>query len=146
MLNIETNKKILASQKGLSLVEILIALTLLAIAGTFVVGSVLDNLREGEIKSAKIQIKNISGILTDYKRKCGTYPTEDALIAAPTTGRECKRYPPNGFIQGGKIPEDPWGYEFIYKSNGRDFEIISTGPDGMEGGEGEDADISSKDI
>ena len=150
MLNIETSKKILASQKGLSLVEILIALTLLAIAGTFVVGSVLDNLREGEIKSAKIQIKNISGILTDYKRKCGTYPTEeqglDALIAAPTTGRECKRYPPNGFIQGGKIPEDPWGYEFIYKSNGRDFEIISTGPDGMEGGEGEDADISSKDI
>ena len=110
----------------------------------------MDNLREGEIKSAKIQIKNISGILTDYKRKCGTYPTEeqglDALIAAPTTGRECKRYPPNGFIQGGKIPEDPWGYEFIYKSNGRDFEIISTGPDGMEGGEGEDADISSKDI
>lgn len=150
MLNTKARNEILTSQKGLSLVEILIALTLLAIAGTFVVGSVLDSLREGEVKSAQIQIKNLSGILTDYKRKCGSYPTEDqgldALIQAPTTGRECRRYPPNGFIQGGKIPEDPWGYEFVYKADGRSFEIISYGPDGMEGGEGDDADISSKDI
>lgn len=142
--------KTLKSQAGLSLVEILIALTLLALAGTFVVSNVIESLREGEINSAKIQISKLGEILTDYKRKCGIYPTSeqglDALIGAPTTGRECKRYPPNGFIQGGKIPQDPWGYEFVYESDGRTYKIISYGPDGIEGGEGTDADISSEDI
>lgn len=143
-------KKALKSQAGLSLVEILIALTLLALAGTFVVSNVIDSLREGEVNSAKIQIQKLGEILTDYRRKCGLYPTTeqglDALIAAPTTGRECRRYPPNGFISGGKIPQDPWGYEFIYQSDGRSYQIISYGPDGMEGGEGVDADISSEDL
>lgn len=143
-------KKALQSQKGLSLVEILIALTLLALAGTFVVTNVIESLREGEINSAKIQIQNLENVLTDYRRKCGLYPTTeqglDALVAAPTTGRECRRYPPNGFIQGGKIPQDPWGYEFLYESDGRKYRIISYGPDGIEGGEGADADISSEDL
>lgn len=144
------NSRILKSQAGLSLVEILIALTLLALAGTFVVSNVIDSLREGEVNSAKIQIQKLGEILTDYRRKCGIYPTTeqglDALIAPPTSGRECRRYPPNGFIQGGKIPEDPWGYEFLYESDGRKYRIISYGPDGMEGGEGSDADISSEDL
>lgn len=143
-------KKVVNSQAGMSLVEILIALTLLALAGTFVVSNVIDSLREGEINSAKIQIQKLGEVLTDYRRKCGLYPTTeqglDALVSPPTTGRECKRYPPNGFIQGGKIPQDPWGYEFAYNSDGRNYEIISYGPDGIEGGEGTDADISSKEL
>ena len=38
---------ILKSQRGMSLVEILIALTILGIAGTFVVGQVFQNLQDG---------------------------------------------------------------------------------------------------
>lgn len=140
---------ILKSQRGMSLVEILIAITLLGVVGTLVVSNVIDSLREGETNSTRIQIKNLHGILTDYKRKCGLYPTSDqgldALVEKPTSGKECKRYPPNGFIDGGKIPEDPWGNEFDYKSDGRDYTIISYGVDGVEGGDGWDADISNKD-
>lgn len=140
---------ILNSQRGMSLVEILIAITLLGVVGTLVVSNVIDSLREGETNSTKIQIKNLGNILLDYKRKCGLYPTSDqgldALIQAPTSGKECKRYPPNGFIEGGKIPEDPWGNEFLYESDGREYTITSFGVDGVEGGEGYDADISSKD-
>jgi general secretion pathway protein G len=142
-------KVILQNQRGLSLIEILIALTLLAVAGTFVVGQVFDNLREGEINSAKIQIQKIGDILSDYRRKCGRYPTTDqgldALVSNPGEDA-CRRYPPNGFIKGGKIPQDPWGEEFIYESDGRKYTIISTGPDRLEGGEEYDADISSEDL
>jgi general secretion pathway protein G len=141
---------ILKSQRGMSLVEILIALTLLGVAGTFVVSSVFDNLREGEIQSTKIQIQKLGDILRDYRRKCGAYPTSeqglDALVNAPTTGKECKRYPPNGFIENGKIPRDPWDNEFEYESTGKKYTIISYGPDGEEGGEGVDADINSQDL
>jgi len=141
--------QILTSQKGMSLVEILIAITLLGVVGTLVVTNVIDSLREGETNSTKIQIKNLGNILLDYKRKCGLYPTSDqgldALVQAPTSGKECKRYPPNGFIEGGRIPEDPWGNEFLYESDGRDYTIISFGVDGVEGGDSWDADISNKD-
>jgi len=43
------------------------------------------------------------------------------------------------------IPEDPWGNEYIYICPGEheDFDLISLGADGEEGGEGFDSDIYS---
>lgn len=141
---------LIKSQAGMSLMEILIALTLLGIAGTFVATNVYDRLQEGKVESTRIQIQSLGDILKDFRRKCGTYPTTDqgldALINKPTGGRECRRYPPNGFIEDGKIPLDPFDSEFIYESDGRSYTIISLGADGMEGGEGFDADISSADL
>lgn len=142
--------KLLRSQQGLSLIEILIALTLLALAGTFVGGQVFDNLQEGKVQTCKIQIKSISDRLKEFRRDCGYFPTTDqgldALLEKPTGGRECKRYAPSGYIEGGKVPLDPWDGEYIYESDGKTFTIISLGNDGAEGGEGFDADINSKDI
>lgn len=142
--------KILKSQKGLSLIEILIALTLLALAGTFVATKVFDQLAEGKIESAKIQIKNFGEALNDFRRHCNRYPTEEqglqALLEKPTGGRDCKNYRPGGYID--KLPEDPWGYDYVYLSpdEGRSYVIVSYGRDGEEGGEGEDADIRSDEI
>jgi general secretion pathway protein G len=147
-------KTILRSQAGLSLIEILIALTLIALAGTFVGGKVFDNFQRGKVTSAQIQIKSLSDRLKEFRRDCNSYPTTDqgldALINKPAggvNGRECKRYAPGGYIEGGKVPLDPWDNEFIYESaDGRTFEIKSLGADGAEGGEDFDADISSKDL
>src|SRR3989338_2684813 len=106
-------KMILKNSRGMSIIEILIALTLLGLAG-----KVFDNLQEGRVDSTKIQIQKLGERLKDFRRKCGQYPlTEqglDALLTAPTGGKECKRYPPDGFIEGGKIPQDPWEMEFTY--------------------------------
>jgi general secretion pathway protein G len=136
---------IIQNQKGFSLIEILIALTLLAVAGTFVVGKFMDSLNEGQVKSTKIQMSNLDARLKDFRRKCGVYPTSEqgleALVTKPTGGRECKDYPTNGFIEGEAIPKDPWENDFIYESDGKTFNISSFGPDGEAGGEGNDADI-----
>jgi general secretion pathway protein G len=44
------------------------------------------------------------------------------------------------------IPKDPWGNDYEYFSSGpRDFEVVSRGADGRDGGQGADADISSND-
>ncbi len=143
-------KVILKSQQGMSLIEILIALTLLALAGTFVGGRVFENLQEGKVQTTKIQMKSLGDRLKEFRRDCNFYPTTemglDALIQKPTGGRECKRYAPGGYIEGGKIPLDPWDAEYIYESDGRTFTIISLGADNAEGGEGVDADINSNDL
>lgn len=143
-------QKIMKSEAGMSLIEILIALTLLALAGTFVGGKVFEQLQEGKVQSCRIQIKSLSDRLKEFRRDCNFLPTTDmgldALISKPEGGRECKRYAPGGYIEGGKVPLDPWDSEFIYESDGKTFEIKSLGADNTEGGEGTDADISSKDI
>jgi len=151
LLNIKkSSHQILKSQAGLSIMEILIALTLIGLAGTFIVSRVLDNLEEGKQEAAKIQINNLKNRLLDYKRRCGQFPSSeqglDALVQAPTAGEQCKRYPANGFIEGGRIPMDPWDNEYVYTSDGRNYGIISLGADGAEGGEGFDSDINSKEI
>lgn len=143
-------RKILASQSGMSLIEILIALTLLGLAGTFVASKVTERLAEGQVQTAKIQIRSISERLKEFRRDCNFIPTTDqgldALVEKPTGGRECKRYAPGGYIEGGKIPLDPWDGEYIYESDGKTFTIISLGSDNAEGGEGAEADINSKDL
>ncbi|MCB9095063.1 MAG: type II secretion system major pseudopilin GspG [Halobacteriovoraceae bacterium] len=146
--------KFLRSNAGFSLLEILIALTLLGIAGAFVASKVLDNLQEGKVEAARIQIQRLGGILDEFKRHCNRYPTTEqglsALLEKPTAvgGRECKRYRPGGYIKDGKLPLDPWDNEFIYESpdEGRTYTIISLGSDGLEGGDGFDADIVSSDL
>lgn len=141
-------QKILKSQAGMSLIEILISLTLLALAGTFVGGKVFERLQEGKVQSAKIQIQSLSERLKEFRRDCNFLPTTemglDALKEKPT-GRDCKRYAPGGYIEG-KIPTDPWDQEFIYESDGKVFSIKSLGADNAEEGEGFDADIDSKDF
>jgi general secretion pathway protein G len=130
---------------GFSLIEILIALTLLALVGTFVAGKMFDQLEEGKVKAATIQMGNFKNALKDYRRKCNFYPTSDqgleALLSKPS-GKDCKNYPPDGFLDEEEIPLDPWDEEFVYDSDGKKFNIISYGRDAAEGGEGFDADIS----
>lgn len=141
----QTESPSLLNQKGFSLIEILIALTLLGIAGTFVAGQIFDRLHEGQVRSTEIQMQNLAKQLQDYRRRCNYYPTTEqgleALLAAPTSGRLCRNYPPNGFLETSNLPEDPWGNTYVYTSDGRTFNIFSLGPDAEEGGEGKDADI-----
>ena len=44
---------------------------------------------------------------------------------------------------------DPWGNPYQYNTpgpDGRDYEVVSYGADGREGGEGEDADVVHWDL
>ena len=110
---------------------------------------VLDRLRKARPEKAKIDIKQIGLALDMYAADNGQYPTTeqglDALIRKPTSPPEpmnwTTRYvDPTNF-------EDPWAAVYIYESpsthEGYDYDLYSLGADGQEGGEGEDADITS---
>jgi general secretion pathway protein G len=119
---------LLQNQSGFTLIEILIALTLIALAGTFVAGKFFENLHEGQVNSTKIQMSNLDGRLKEFRRKCGFYPTTED-------------YPQNGFVEDNQVPKDPWDHDFVYESDGKTFNISSLGSDGEVGGTGTDADI-----
>ena len=143
-------RQTLRQNQGFSLIEILVGLTLLALAATFIGGQVFDRLEEGRVSSTKIQIQNLGQILEDYRRICFQYPTGDqgleALISKPGEGQECKAYPENGFIKQAKVPTDAWERPFFFESDGQKYRITSLGRDGTEGGAGTAADIKSDEL
>ena len=67
-------------------------------------------------------------------------------VYSRTLGQLFLTIPIEAYIK--KVPLDPWGNPYIYLSPGAngDFDLISYGPDGESGGEGENADIESWNI
>lgn len=135
------------SQGGFTLTEILIALSLMAIAIGFVGSKLFEQFEDGKKNAASVQMKTLQGVLKDFRRDCNFYPTTeqglDALISKPSTGRECKRYRPAGYLDATEVPLDPWDNEFIYESDGKTFNIVSLGPDAEEGTE-DDISLNKK--
>ena len=70
------------------------------------------------------------------------------MVEPPAVGQLARKWREGGYIEKGKVPMDPWGNEYIYLSPGihGDFDIISYGADGEQGGEGKDKDINSWEI
>ena len=138
------------SNDGFTLTEMLIVIAVIAMIATLVVSNVAKRFAQAKVDATKIQIKQLGTVLDQFKLTCNFYPLTDqgmdALIKKPP-GRECKNYLEGGFIQGGKVPKDAWGNDFVYVSpDGKKYTIKSLGADEKEGGEGDDKDISSDDI
>lgn len=143
-------KTTLRNSQGFTLTEMLIVIALIGVVGTFVTVQVVGKFNRAKVDSTKIQIRQLSTILKNYRLDCGQYPTTeqglDALIEKPTGGPDCRSYDPEGYVSDGKYPQDAFGNDFLYNSDGKTYEVISLGNDGKEGGEDIDADISSKNL
>lgn len=142
----------MTKKTGFSLVEVLIALVIVAIMVALVglnLGGAAD---EARVVQTQAQIQTLSEAVRLFHAQQGFYPTQqqglEALVREPTTPPRPPRFPEAGYLGRRTLPEDAWGRPFIYLRPGRDgepFEILSYGADGMEGGEGVNANISSSD-
>ncbi|MCI0469905.1 MAG: type II secretion system major pseudopilin GspG [Nitrospirae bacterium] len=134
---------------GFTLLEVIIVVTILAILAAIVAPRIIGRTDDARITEAKLQIKNFETALKLFKLDNGFYPGTgqglQALIAKPGTGKIPNSYRDGGYLEQKKIPLDPWQNPYIYMSPGihNDFDILSLGADGKEGGEGKDADIKS---
>lgn len=134
-------------QTGFTLIEIMVVLAILAGLVAMVAPNIIGEAGEARVKTAKAEMANISSALSMYKLNNFTYPSTsqglEALVSKPSGSPEPKNYKDGGYMP--KLPIDPWGNPYLYLSQQGKFEIISFGADGEEGGEGDAADISSKD-
>lgn len=136
-------------KSGFTLLEIIIVVLILSLLVGIVAPKIMGRADDAKIADAKIQIRNFETALKLFKLDNGFYPDTqqglETLINKPTTGRIPNNYKDGGYLEQKKIPVDPWGNPYIYVSPGihGDFDIISLGNDGKEGGEGKDADITN---
>ncbi len=137
----------LRAQRGFNLIEIMVVITIMGllagIVGIYVTGA-LDSAKQDTTRN---QMKIIENALVMYKLDNGRFPTTSeglqALISAPSTAKK----PGKKYLNSDTVPKDGWDYDFLYFSPGtrgnHEYEIISYGADGREGGDGYDADIYS---
>jgi general secretion pathway protein G len=132
-------------QRGFTLVEMLVVITIIGLIMSLVGPRVLNYLGESKVKAAKIQIQSFSSALDLFYLDSGRYPSTSEGLAAlvkPAAGLATWNGP---YVKGGVLPNDPWGRAYIYRSPGErsPYEIVSYGADGQEGGTGAAADIST---
>ncbi len=133
------------TSRGITLIELLVVLAILALVATVAVPLYLRHLSNSRVQTAGIQIDRLGGILDLYMFGVGRYPVEDegmeALLIQPL-GVERWDGP---YLKNQEALTDPWGQPYIYRFPGEHgpYDLYSLGGDGAEGGEGEDADITS---
>ena len=133
------------SERGYTLMEILIVLALLALIAGFAVPNLMKVFGGAKSDAAAIQINNLGAVLDIYRLENGAYPTEEqglqALVTAPANMASW-----NGpYLDKESALTDPWNNPYRYsvpgKRSARGYDLYTFGADNAEGGEGEDRDI-----
>ncbi|MDP5240921.1 type II secretion system major pseudopilin GspG [Uliginosibacterium sp. 31-16] len=134
-----------ARNKGFTLIEILVVVSILAILGALIVPKIMDRPNEARVVAAKQDIGSIVSALKLYKLDNGRYPTQaqglQALITKP--GELAPNWKSGGYLE--RLPKDPWGNDYLYLIPGLhgDMDVMSYGADSQSGGEGFDADVGN---
>ena len=134
---------------GFTLIEIMVVIVILGLLAALVVPKLIGRTEEAKKTQARVQIKHVQQALELFKLDNGFFPTTEqgleALVRVPESGRIPKNYRKDAYMD--RVPKDPWGEPYVYVSPGQhgDYDISSHGADGVEGGEGEDADVNSWD-
>ena len=138
------------SQQGFSFIEVMVVIIILGLLSSIVGVYLFDAAEKAKVDATKTQIRGLETALDLYRLHNSRYPTSEqglrALLKKPELGVIPKNW--NGpYLRGNNLPRDGWGNKYNYiSSNGRNFEIISLGADGIDGGTDLDADINSTKI
>jgi general secretion pathway protein G len=131
-------------QRGFTIIELLAVAMIIALLAVFVPRA-FRGLGKAKHDIAKGKMAIIEQALAQFQYDCGRLPTAseglEALVAAPRDVEEKWNGP---YLKRSELL-DPWNrpYEYIEQGmiNVGSFDLISLGADGLEGGEGENADI-----
>lgn len=132
-----------------TLMEVLLALAIVAILAGVAGLAVMPNLNKGKYRSAQFQVERFKSALEQYILDNGAPPTRQqglaALLAPSALPPVPANFPEGGYLDKLEIPLDPWGREYAYfvpGPAGKPFDVVCYGADGEEGGDGWDADVS----
>lgn len=130
--------------RGFTLIELLVVLVILGLVAAIAVPQVIKYVGSAKSDTARIQIERLATTLDLYRLEVGRYPSDadglEALVERPPDAETW-----NGPYLKERDISDPWGRPYVYASpgeGGRDYDLLTLGADGREGGDGEDADIN----
>ena len=127
------NRKFRA-QDGFTLIEIMVVILIIGLLALMVVPRLRGVADRAKRTKAQADIQELKQALDRYYLDNGSYPTTDqglqALVSPPSSGRQATNYEQGGYIE--KLPNDPWGNQCFYQSDGSTYALKSFGPDGVQ--------------
>ena len=134
-----------SNERGFTLLELLVVLAILGLLIGLVAPAALRQLGSAKEKIARQSIERLVSVLDLYKLDVGSYPTTEQGLQALITAPQGTKGWSGPYLKGDKLPEDPWGHDFLYRSpgqrQGHEFDLYSLGPTGKPGGTGNAAPI-----
>ncbi len=134
-------------RQGFTLIELMIVVVILGILAATIMPKILSKPDKARVATTKIDMRSIMTQLALFKTENGRFPSTSeglrALVSNPDPGG-LPDYDPDGYLS--KIPVDSWKNNYAYISpgvNSKDYDLISYGKDGENGGTEYDADIGS---
>jgi general secretion pathway protein G len=118
-----------AAARGMTLIEIMVVLVILGLIAGAIGFNVFSNLKEAQIKSAKLDLQGLSNGVDLFHVETGQWPDSMQQLI-PKYVRE--------------IRKDPWGKDYAYVRSGDGYDVYSYGPDKAQGG-GDDISIHGGD-
>lgn len=123
--------------EGFTLIEILVVMAIIGMLAVMVAPNIFNQQAGAQRDAALSQISSLEAALDTYRLDVGEYPDSLDGLRENDSGRASW----NGPYLRRAVPVDPWGNDYVFDSNGREFTLFSYGPDGERGGEGNDADV-----
>jgi general secretion pathway protein G len=128
--------------RGMTLIELIVVIALIATVVAVVGGKIIANKKRAEASLARTQLNSLAAQVDQYQSDVGSYPEAlEQLVAAP------------GNADGWLGPyakatdfKDPWHNPIDYRRPGDDeapYKLTSLGADGKPGGDGVDKDIAA---
>lgn len=112
-------------ERGMSLVEIIIVITLLGTVMTLVLTNLTGQSEGAKVDATKIAMAQIEQKMQLYKIHNYKYPDSIQDLLVQPSGAKKWRGP---YIAEKKLI-DPWNMEYDLQKDGKNFKIISAGPD-----------------
>ncbi len=106
------------ARRGLTLLELMIVLIILVGLIAIVGPRLLGTQKKADIRTAQVQIGNLVSCLKAYAVDMKSFPlTEEGLelLVSPPEDEALAKKWDGPYIEGGKLPVDPWGSEFQYE-------------------------------
>jgi general secretion pathway protein G len=143
-------QRLIHNTRGFTLIELMVVIIILGLLAAIVMPRVVGETDKARYEQARVQMRILEDALKRYKLDNGVFPSTEqgleALVRKPSSGVVARNWQEGGYLDKPDIPLDPWGNQYIYISPGQhgpDYDLKSFGADGLEGGEGYNADIES---
>ncbi len=127
-----------SSRRAFSLIEIIIAVTIVAIMAAIFVPRLGKFLGQAKDKRARTEAASLAQQVRLYMTEAGWSRCPDNFELEVLLAGD------DPYLDNAKALVDPWGNSYLIRAPGevnRDFDLISLGADGQVGGEGENKDI-----
>jgi general secretion pathway protein G len=134
-----------AAERGFTLMEMLVVLVVIGLIAAVAIPQVMGLLESAKHKAARIQLETLTQSLSFYQLDMEGYPTTEQGMAALWTSPADSPTWNGPYVRQERQLVDPWGKPFIYRSpgTGRAYDLVTLGADGVEGGTGDDADLTA---